>query len=328
MKARYTPPILVLVFVFLAVGIIAAGGISFSSQQDSCVIDTSDVVSNARATAGTPSANTLRVAIAAMISPDKARQHYAELLNLVGQHVGRSVDITQKKTYAEVNEMLERNMLDLAFVCSGPYVLAKRKFGMEILVVPVAYGEKVYYSYIIVGATGKLATFDDLRGKTFAFTDPTSNTGCLVPRYMLGLRGETPETFFKSTSHTYSHDNSIRAVAENVADGAAVDSLIWEYLNATDPADTSRTRIIEKSPPYGIPPVVVNPSLDLRLKSELKGIFLNLHKDAQAAALLKEMGIDRFEEGDDAMYDSVRAMQDWLGHQPAVRPTKVNRRPQ
>ena len=328
MKRRYTLPVLLLVFVVQAAGIIAAGGFLYRSQQGSCIIDTSDVMANSQTTADATSANTLRVAIAAMISPDKTRQQYEELLNLVGQHVGRSVDLTQKKTYAEVNDMVDRKMLDLAFVCSGPYVLGKRKFGMEILVVPVAYGKKVYYSYIIAGAGGKLAAFDDLRGKTFAFTDPNSNTGCVVPRYMLGLRGETPETFFKSTSRTYSHDNSIRAVAENVADGAAVDSLIWEYLNATDPAYTSRTRIIEKSPPYGIPPIVVNPSLDLRLKSELKGVFLNLHKDPEAAALLRKMGIDRFEEGDDAMYDSVRAMQDWLGRQPAAQPPKISRNPQ
>jgi phosphonate transport system substrate-binding protein len=313
--------------------ILALAGLACGLFPSECPakLDTSDVV------AGTPSSRTtaatavspeiLQVAIAAMISPEKTRQHYGDLIKLVGRRIGRPVEILQKKTCAQVNDLLERRALDFALVCSGPYTEGNRKFGMEILVVPVAYGKKVYYSYIIARAGGEVAAFDDLRGRRFAFTDPNSNTGCLVPRYMLAVRGETPERFFKSTSYTHSHDNSVRAVAEGVADGAAVDSLTWEYLNATDPIHTSQTRVIERSPPYGIPPIVVHPATDPRLKSALKGVFLNLHTDPEGAALLAQMGIDRFEEGDDAMYDSIRAIQDWLGRQPAAQPLDLNAEP-
>ncbi len=161
-------------------------------------IDTTDVVSGPPSTppAATPSTNVMKIAIAAMISPEKTRESYMDLITLIGRRMGRSVDIVQKKTYAQVNDLVESKDVDFAFVCSGPYTLGKQKFGMEILVVPVAYGQKVYYSYIIARADSKVASFDDLRGKRFAFTDPNSNTGCLVPRYMLGVRNETPETFF------------------------------------------------------------------------------------------------------------------------------------
>jgi len=40
--------------------------------------------------------------------------------------------------------------------------------------------EKVYHSYIITALDGPIESWDDLRGKRFAFTDPSSNTGCLV----------------------------------------------------------------------------------------------------------------------------------------------------
>jgi phosphonate transport system substrate-binding protein len=84
-------------------------------------------------------------------------------------------------------------------------------------------------------------------------------------------------------------------------------------MNTIDPILTSQTRIIEKSPPYGIPPVVVHPSLDPELKERLREIFLNLHRNVRAMSLLGQLQIDRFEEGDDAIYDSVRDMQKWLG---------------
>jgi len=129
---------------------------------------------------------------------------------------------------------------------------------------------------------------------------------------MLARRGETPESYFRETFFTHSHDNSIKAVADGLADGAAVDSLIWEFMNTVDPSDTSRTKIIEKSPPYGIPPIVVHPNLDSDLKQRLKSIFLLIHEDEEAVPLLRHIQIDYFAEGEDSMYESVREMQKWL----------------
>ena len=79
-----------------------------------------------------------------------------------------------------------------------------------------------------------------------------------------------------------------------------------------NPSITSRTKIIEKSPPYGIPPFVVHPELDQTLKMKLKNIFLNLHLDKKAVPLLRKINVDRFEEGNITMYDSVNKMRTWI----------------
>lgn len=119
---------------------------------------------------------------------------------------------------------------------------------------PQAYGDTVYYSYLIVHADSPICRFEELRNKKFAFTDPLSNTGKLVPTFMLAKMKETPDTFFQNFVFTKSHDRSIKAVALKVVDGATVDSLIWEYLNRTNPEFTAKTRVSKKSPPYSIPP--------------------------------------------------------------------------
>lgn len=254
----------------------------------------------------------LHFAIGAMISPETTRVYYEELLSLIAERMGRRAVFSQRRTYAEVNDLVRKKEADLAFVCAGPYTQGKKEFGMELLAVPVANGKKVYHSYFIAGSASSYKSLDDFKGKKFAFTDPQSNTGALVPTYMLALRGETPQSFFGEVFYSHSHDNSIRAVADGQADGAAVDSLIWEFMNKIDPALTGRTRIVAKSPPYGIPPVVVHPSLDAATKKRLKDILLGLHTDPKAAALLKKIQIERFVEGDDAMYDTVREMSRWV----------------
>jgi phosphonate transport system substrate-binding protein len=90
----------------------------------------------------------------------------------------------------------------------------------------------------------------------FAFTDPDSNTGAMVPRFWLAQLGETPESFFSKTIFTYSHDNSILAVAKGLVDAAAVDGHQWEYFERFNPGYTSKTRVIRKSQPFGSPPLV------------------------------------------------------------------------
>ena len=254
----------------------------------------------------------LHIAVAAMISPETTRAYYEELMSLIAEKMGRRAVFTQRKTYAEVNELVRKREVDLAFVCSGPYTQGKKEFGMEMLAVPVANGKTVYHSYIIANKSGHINSMKDLHNKKFAFTDPQSNTGCLVPSYMLARIGESPKSFFSDYFYTNSHDNSIKAVAEKQTDGAAVDSLIWEFINKIDPSVTARTKIIEKSPPYGIPPIVVNPDLDPETKKRLKEILLTLHDDGKGAALLAKIQIDRFVEGNDRMYDTVRDMSRWL----------------
>jgi phosphate/phosphite/phosphonate ABC transporter binding protein len=254
----------------------------------------------------------LRMAVAAMISPQITNQFYMDLLHEIGDSVGDQVEFVQRKTYAEVNDLLEKQEIDLAFVCSGPYVAGHAKFGMEIIAVPVVGGEKVYYSYILAARDSSITSLDGLKGKRFAYTDPRSNTGCLVPQYMLLKQGHSPETFFGETFYTYAHDNSIKAIADGLADGAAVDSLIWEFFGATNPTYTKSTKIIAKSPPYGMPPVVVHPELNSNLKNRLQAAFLSLHKHPESARILKQLHIDRFEKGDDAQYDSVRDMEEFI----------------
>ncbi len=254
----------------------------------------------------------LRIAIAAVVSPKETAAYYDEMMRYIGAKFGRPVEIVQKKTYQEINDLLERRELDVAFVCSGPYVAGHRKFGMELLVAPMLYGKPFYQAYFIVPRDSPVNDIAGLRRKRFAFTDPSSNTGALVPTYVLSRMGETPETFFKSVIYTYGHDNSVRAVAKGVVDGASVDGLIWEYYSDKDPALVRGARVIYRSPLYGIPPVVVHPQAPGPLKQRLRDILLGMHKDPEGKKILAELKIEKFIVPSDSSYDTVREMQKWI----------------
>ncbi len=259
--------------------------------------------------------NSLRIAIGGMITPKAGLGYYRRFLDYIGTKLGMRVQLVDRENYAEINELVRTGNVDVAFVCGGPYVQGHDEFGMELLAAPQAYGERVYYAYIIVSKTSSIGSFQELRGKKFAFTDPLSNSGTLVPTYMLARMHETPEHFFSKVIFTQSHDKSIKAVAQGVVDGAAVDSLIWEYLDRTDPKLTSETKVIKKSPPYGTPPVVVRRDLKPDLKKKLSRIFLAADQDPQGREILKGMMIDKFVLIDDSAYDSIREMKQWTDKQ-------------
>lgn len=257
----------------------------------------------------------IRIAVGGMITPREGFAYYRQFLDYLGEKLGRPVQFIDRESYAEINQLIREEKVDLAFVCGGPYVTGHEEFGMELLVAPRAYGGTVYYSYIIVPQASPARSFEELRGKRFAFTDPLSNTGKLVPTYMLSRLAETPDTFFAEHVFSGSHDKSIEAVALNVVAGAAVDSLIWEYMQRIKPELTSRTRILVKSPPYGIPPVVVRPGLPPDLKEKMRRIFLEAHRDEKGRAILEKMMIEEFVLIEDGAYDSIREMQSWVASQ-------------
>ena len=292
--------------LFFAMVITAIG---CGRDSDAVVIDFDKTLIDNRPEIDNPQGAMLNVAVAAMISPKETFSFYKELLDYIGSEMGRKVNLVQRKTYGEVNELFKKGQVDLAFICSGPYAVEKERYGFEALATPIVRDEPYYQSYLIVNKTSTYQSFSDLRGKVFAFTDPDSNTGALVPQYWLSKLGETPESYFDSFSYTYSHDNSIMAVARALVDGATVDGHKWEYFQSKNPIYSSRTRVIKKSVPFGSPPLVASVALPPKDKENIKRIVFNMHLDKSGKEIIDKLMIERFVLPDEHWYEPIRQMK-------------------
>ncbi len=296
-------------FLFPAVILFAYG---CGDDANRVVIDFSKAVASERALERSSEPPSLRVAVGAMISPQETFIYYSQLLDYISKSLGLEAQLIQRKTYEEINELFGKGEIDLAFVCSGPYANGKEEYGFELLSTPQVHGSHLYQSYLIVNENSPYHSLEDLKGMVFAFTDPDSNTGKLVPLYWLTKMGERPETFFGKTIYTYSHDNSILAVAKGLVDGATVDGLIWEYYRQKDPVFTTKTRIIKKSEPYGIPPLVGSKHLSPQLKDRIRESIFSMHLDPKGREILRELMIDRFIEPQEEWYAGIRQMSQEL----------------
>lgn len=246
----------------------------------------------------------LRVAVGAMVTPERTYSDYQELFALVAEQAGRRLQLVQRKTYRELNDLIDAGKVDLAWVCTGALRDLDRRKAARLVAVPVIAGRSDYRSYIIVPESAPASSFDELRKMVFAFTDPLSLTGRQVVVDLVTTRGETIDDFFAETFFTHAHDNSIRAVRDGLAAGACVDSLVYDYLAELDPEETAGTRVLWRSGRYPIPPLVSPTSVDPGLFEELRRILLDLHHDPDATVFLEHLRVDSFVGGDSRLYFS------------------------
>lgn len=256
-----------------------------------------------------PDRRPIRAAVSAILSPKETFHSYEEIFQYISGELDMPIEFQQRRTYQEVNDLLESGEIDFAFICSGAYIGLDPAKQVELMVVPVSHGEPLYQAYIIVPENSSANSLYDLRGKRFAYTDPISNTGHLYALYRLYESDHDPASFFGSTMFTHGHDVSIQMVGRGLVDGATIDGLVYDYLAEKEPSRVAGIRIIEKSAYFGIPPIVSSSRLDEDLRQRIKDLFLHMHLDPEGASLINSLLIDKFVEGKDSDYNSIRHMK-------------------
>lgn len=226
--------------------------------------------------------------------------------------LGRPVAFVQRDSYRETMDLLRLGALDFAWVCDYPFLYLKDL--VRLLAVPLNQGRPYYRAYLIVGAGDTMRhSMRDLKGTVFAYSDPYSNTGYLSPRYQVRQLGEDPATFFKKTFFTWSHRKAIEAVATGFAQGASIDSFVWDTLARLQPELTAKTRIIAKSPEYGFPPFVAHRAVPAEDFRAMQAVLTGMQNDLTGKLLLDRLNIDGFVPGERRLYDDVVKMMRAFG---------------
>jgi phosphonate transport system substrate-binding protein len=248
----------------------------------------------------------LRIAVASITSPRETFRYYHDMFRHISAETGMNVTMVQRKTYSEINELAATNQIDVAFICSGGYISGIADSAFRLLVIPERNGRRTYQSFIITYQNSGIESLEDFKGRSFAFTDPLSTAGKLYPDKMLRDAGYMPDGFFNRTIYTYAHDNSIQLVSKRMIDGAAVNSLVYDYVAHTYPGRVSNIKIIYRSESFAMPPVVVSPALNDSLVMRLKSLFLEMHLDERSRHVLDMLMVDRYVAASDDDFSSVR----------------------
>ena len=155
---------------------------------------------------------------------------------------------------------------------------------VEPLVVSIdQYNSTGYHSVICVRADSSYQKLDDLKGKSFAFADPGSTSGFLIPTYYLRKSGRNPDDFFGKIGFSGSHENGVMALLNNTYEAVPTWWRNEDYSNLTrmakkDMIKMEDIRIIWKSPLIPNGPVAAIKSLPQQMKDDMRNALITLPK--------------------------------------------------
>ncbi|MBI5522285.1 MAG: PhnD/SsuA/transferrin family substrate-binding protein [Desulfarculus sp.] len=113
------------------------------SGSDTQVVDFSRTSPVAKPGRETTAQDQLTMAASAMTSPQETFLAYAQVMEYLAGRLGRPIGLVQRKTYAQIDQLLAKGELDVAFVCSGPYAAQGRDPAFELLAAPPAKGVQI-----------------------------------------------------------------------------------------------------------------------------------------------------------------------------------------
>ena len=229
------------------------------------------------------------------------------------RRVGLPIEFVAETSY----ESCFTDLNDVCFVCSLAYITLERQ-GLE-LAIPVAApvlrgarygGRPIYFSDVIVHRDSGIRSFMDLRGRSWAYNEPLSQSGYGITRYHLASMGET-HGFFGRLVEAGFHREAIQMVVRREVDGSAIDSQVLALELIDHPALAKTLRVVDVLGPSTIQPVAVSRRLSDDLRAAIRQALITLADDESARRRLAEALVDRFVPVDAHAYDDIRTMVDF-----------------
>ncbi|MDH3229402.1 MAG: phosphate/phosphite/phosphonate ABC transporter substrate-binding protein [Alphaproteobacteria bacterium] len=158
-------------------------------------------------------------------------------------------------------------------------------------------GVAQYHSVVVVRKDSGLESLNDLVGRKFAFEDPGSTSGYLMPRAALedaGLklwqlpdpRNPVPDGAV-GYSFARGEVNVIAWVNRGLADAGAVNNLDWIDPETAPSGLKNELRVIHETEPVIRSLILARPSLDDALCDRIKAILETMHDSDEGRAVLK-----------------------------------------
>ena len=174
----------------------------------------------------------LRFGLLPAEDPGTMVEQFEGIAKHIGEKMGMKATVRVSESYNALIEAMRSGHLEVVYVGGSQYLkMIDLGMGVEPLVLNKDTSGRTYYkSCIITKPDSGIKTFEDLKGRTFAFVSPTSTSGGVAPTYMLLKNGINPDKDFKNKIFAGKHDASFLAVKNNKVDAGAVgDFYFWRW---------------------------------------------------------------------------------------------------
>jgi phosphonate transport system substrate-binding protein len=253
----------------------------------------------------------------ALLSTESAQEivkRWTPILAQLEKDLGVKVKYTTATDYRGTIEALRFKKAEVGWLGPKSYVEATNNNYANvdaIAQVQLANGSLGYRSCLIVHSDSDIFSPEDTGGKTFAFNDPNSTSGYLVPMtFFLAEMGVDPKTYFSKLTFSGSHEASIIAVANKKVEIASTNLSDMQQLVRENKVPRTSLRVIWVSKLIPNDPVAIRKDLPASLRQAIQNSLVNMKAKHPEVFVAGGAFFGGFVAADDSKYQIIRDLNE------------------
>jgi phosphonate transport system substrate-binding protein len=247
-------------------------------------------------------------------STQEVTRRWTPILTQLEKDLGISIKSVAATDYRGTIEALKFGKAQIGHLGPNSYVEASNNNYANVE--PIAQmvrsnGALGYRSCLIVHADSDMFGPEDIAGKTFAFNDPNSTSGYLVPStFFLNEMAIDPRKYFAKVTFSGSHEASILAVANKKVEVASTNLPDLQQLVREAKVPRGALRVIWVSRLIPNDPVVVRKDLPLSLRQAVQESLVSMKSRQPDVFASAGATVGGFVKADDARYQVIRELNE------------------
>ena len=246
-------------------------------------------------------------------APEVARR-WEPILTQLEKDLGVKIKHVMASDYRGTIEALKFKKAEIGHLGPKSYVEATNdNYANVEPVVQIRHsnGSMGYRSCLIVHTDSDIFSPEDIGGKTFAFNDPNSTSGYLVPMTMfLNEMAINPKQHFAKLTFSGSHEASILAVMHKKVEVASTNLPDVQQLTREGKVPRGALRIIWVSRLIPNDPIVVRKDLPDSLRQAVQDALVAMPEKHPEVFATAGSIIGGFHKVDDAQYQVIRELNE------------------
>jgi len=256
-----------------------------------------------------PNDGTVRFGVEPYDTAPRLTPIYEHIGKLLGEKIGCEVRVYVSTNYNAEIEAMRNGKLEIGEFGPLGYVLAHQVAKAEAVAAFSNGDGKVstYWASLVTYPSSGIKTTADIRGHSFAFSDPASTSGHLFPAYGLRKAGLDPDKDIKAI-YAGSHTSSFEALYNHKVDAGELNSEQLESAKQRGHYKDGDLVFLWKSDPIPTDPIAVRSDLPEGFKKRLIAALQSLDLSSLDAQDRKLMGMGgaSFVPQTDSAYDAIR----------------------
>ncbi len=206
------------------------------------------------------------------------------------------------RNYEEFEKRLYSRHFD--FALPNPYqTIRSLKYGYHVFA--KMGNDEMFRGIILVRRDSGIRKVTDLKGRKIAFPAPTSLAGTIMPQYYLHTHGINVNRDVENL-YVGSQESAITSVLRGHVAAAGTWPVPWQIFRQEFPKLAAQLEVKWQTETLPNNAWVVRDDVPPTLAEKFSKTMVGLNKTQEGRAMLKKLGITRFEHTSDATYEPVR----------------------